>query len=133
MAIVFERIVPVLRIFSEEKAREFYLGFLGFKVDWEHRFEPALPIYMQVSRGGLAFHLSEHHGDGTPGSVVYVYMSGIEEWHRELIGKQYRHNRPGLQLQEWGMLEVSVIDPFGNRIVFGERRDRTTDAIGSLP
>lgn len=133
MAIVFERTVPILRIFSEEKAREFYLGFLGFKVDWEHRFEPALPIYMQVSRGGLTVHLSEHHGDGTPGSVVYVYMTGVEEWHRELIGKQYRHNRPGLQQQEWGMLEMSVIDPFGNRIVFGQRLDRTTDAIGSLP
>jgi catechol 2,3-dioxygenase-like lactoylglutathione lyase family enzyme len=133
MAIVFGRTVPILRIFSEEKAREFYLGFLGFKVDWEHRFEPALPVYMQVSRDGLAFHLSEHHGDGTPGSVVYVYMTGVEEWHQELIGKQYRHNRPGLQQQDWGMLEVSVTDPFNNRIVFGEVRDHKKHADGSLP
>ena len=39
MAIEFQRAVPVFRIFSLEKAREFYLDFLGFKVDWEHRFD----------------------------------------------------------------------------------------------
>ena len=67
MTVQFGRVVPVFRIFSLDKAREFYLDFLGFKVDWEHRFAPDLPVYMQVSRAGLAFHLSEHHGDGTPG------------------------------------------------------------------
>ena len=48
MTIEFGRVTPVLRIFSLEKAREFYLDFLGFKVDWEHRFGPDFPIYMQV-------------------------------------------------------------------------------------
>ena len=120
MAIEFRRVVPTFRIFSLEKAREFYLDFLGFKVDWEHRFEPDAPVYMQVSRGGLAFHLSEHHGDGTPGSTAYVYTTGVEDLHRELIGKKYRHNRPGLQKQDWGMLEMQVVDPFNNRITFGE-------------
>lgn len=32
--------IPILRIFDEAKAREFYVGFLGFTVDWKHRFEP---------------------------------------------------------------------------------------------
>ena len=121
MTIQFERAVPTFRIFSLERAREFYVGFLGFSVDWEHRFESDAPVYMQVSRGMLAFHLSEHHGDGTPGSHVYVYMSGVADLHRELTDKKYRHNRPGLQQQEWGMTEVTVIDPFNNRITFGER------------
>ena len=66
------RAIPILRIFDEAKAREFYLGFLGFTVDWEHRFAPDLPLYMQVSRGGLVLHLSEHQGDATPGSTVLV-------------------------------------------------------------
>src|SRR5437773_10613657 len=30
--------IPILRIFSIEKAKEFYLDFLGFSIDWEHRF-----------------------------------------------------------------------------------------------
>jgi catechol 2,3-dioxygenase-like lactoylglutathione lyase family enzyme len=125
MAIEFRRVVPTFRIFSLEKAREFYLDFLGFKVDWEHRFEPDAPVYMQVSRDGLAIHLSEHRGDGTPGSTAYVYMSGVDALHRELIDKKYRHNRPGLQKQEWGMLELQVVDPFNNRITFGEPIERS--------
>ena len=38
--------IPILRMCDEAKAREFYLGFLGFAVDWEHRFEPGFPLYM---------------------------------------------------------------------------------------
>jgi catechol 2,3-dioxygenase-like lactoylglutathione lyase family enzyme len=101
MAIEFGRTVPIFRIFSLEKAREFYLDFLGFKTDWEARFEPDAPVYMQVSRGPLPLHLSEHHGDGTPGSIAYVSMRGVEDLHRELNDKKYRHNRPGLQQQDW--------------------------------
>ena len=124
MAIEFKRAVPIVRIFSLDKAREFYLDFLGFKVDWEHRFEPDFPVYMQVSRDGLMFHLSEHHGDGTPGSRAYIYMTGVEALHRELSDKKYRYNRPGLQKQEWGMTEMTVTDPFDNRITFAEPMDK---------
>ena len=124
MAVELRRTVPTFRIFSLEKAREFYLDFLGFKVDWEARFEPDAPVYMQVSRDGLVLHLSEHHGDGTPGSVAYVYMTGVAELHRELNDKKYRHNRPGLQRQEWGMTELQVVDPFNNRITFGEPAEK---------
>ena len=83
-------------------------------------------------RDGLSLHLSEHHGDGTPGSVVYVYIRGVEALHRELLDKNYRHNRPGLQKQDWGMLELAVVDPFINRIVFGEYRDRRKHPDGSF-
>lgn len=60
----FTRVVPILRIFDIVKADEFYLGFLGLSVDWDHRFEPDAPLYRQISRGNLTLHLSEHHGDG---------------------------------------------------------------------
>lgn len=126
MPIQFGSAIPTFRIFSLEKAREFYLGFLGFKVDWEHRFDPDAPVYMQVSRGGLILRLSEHHGDGTPGSVAYVTTTGVVELHRELNDKKYRYNRPGLQQQDWGMTELTVVDPFNNRITFGEPNDKIT-------
>jgi catechol 2,3-dioxygenase-like lactoylglutathione lyase family enzyme len=125
MTIEFGRAVPTFRIFSLEKAREFYFDFLGFKMDWEHQFAPDLPVYMQISRGDLIIHLSEHYGDGTPGSTVLVHMNGIEELHRELIGKQYRHARPGLEKREWGVTQVVLTDPFGNRIVFNEPTDKS--------
>jgi hypothetical protein len=128
MAVQFQRVVPIFRIFSLAKAREFYLDFLGFKVDWEHRFEPEAPVFMQISRDGLVIHLSEHHGDGTPGSIAYVYMTGVEDLHRELNAKKYRHMRPALQEQEWGMTEMGVINPFNNRITFGERTEQSASA-----
>src|SRR5262245_42654608 len=121
MTIQFQRTVPIFRIFLLEKAREFYLDFLGFKIDWEHRFDPDAPVFMQVSRDGVAIMLSEHHGDGTPGSYAYVYMTGVRELHRELNEKNYRYNRPDLLEQEWGMTELCVVDPFNNRVTFGER------------
>jgi catechol 2,3-dioxygenase-like lactoylglutathione lyase family enzyme len=133
MSIQFGKAVPVFRIFSLEKAREFYLDFLGFKVDWEAHFDADAPVYMQVSRGGLALHLSEHHGDGTPGSIAYVYLTGVEELHRELNDKNCRHNHPGLEQQDWGMLELQVVDPFNNRIVFGEYREHLKRRDASLP
>jgi len=116
-----KRVIPILRIFDETKAREFYLDWLEFKVDWEHRFEPGMPLYMQVSRDTLTLHLSEHHGDATPGARVYVETEMAEALHRELNAKQYKNNRPGLEKTPWGTLCTEVIDPFGNRITFEQR------------
>lgn len=62
MSIECIRTIPILRIFSVEKAKEFYIGWLAFKIDWEHQFEQNTRKYMQVSRGHLVLHLSEHHG-----------------------------------------------------------------------
>jgi catechol 2,3-dioxygenase-like lactoylglutathione lyase family enzyme len=73
-AIAFDQTVPILRIFSVDKAKEFYLDYLGFALAWEHRFADDLPLYMQVSRGALHLHLTEHHGDACPGSTVFVRM-----------------------------------------------------------
>jgi uncharacterized glyoxalase superfamily protein PhnB len=119
-AIGFDQTVPVLRIFSVDKAEEFYLEFLGFMLDWEHRFAADLPLYMQVSRGALCLHLSEHHGDACPGSTVFVRVRGVEALHRELTAKSYRYLRPGVERAPWGARVMEVTDPFGNRIRFNE-------------
>ena len=120
MSTRFNCTVPILRIFDVRKAKEFYRDYLGFSVDWEHRFEPNTPVYMQVSRGQVVLHLSEHYGDGVPGSAIRVEMTGIEDYLRELQRKKYKYYRPGIQLQPWNAKEIGVIDPFGNRIRFSE-------------
>lgn len=118
---VLEPAVPIVRIFDVAKAHEFYLGFLGFSVDWEHRFGVQFPLYTQVSRGRLLLHLSEHAGDATPGGNMVVYATGLRAFQQELVGKNYRYMRPGLEEAEWG-LEMVVIDPFNNRIRFIQRK-----------
>lgn len=116
----FGNMTPILRIFDERKAKEFYLDFLGFTMDWEHRFEPGLPLYMQVSREGCVLHLSEHHGDCCPGAAVRIETDGLETFQRELSDKAYRYARPGIEAMPWGSREMSVHDPFGNRLTFTE-------------
>ena len=109
---------PILRIFDEAKAREFYVDFLGFTVDWQHRFEPGLPIYLQVSRGACVLHLSEHHGDASPGAAMRIQADDIDALHTELIAKQYRYARPSIEATPWDTRDMSVKDPFGNRLTF---------------
>lgn len=111
-------VIPVLRMFDIAKAREFYLDFLGFAVDWEHRFEPDTPLYMQVSREGCALHLSEHHGDASPGATVRIAIDDIDTLHAELTAKHYRYGRPGVETMPWGLRELAAHDPFGNRLIF---------------
>ena len=112
--------VPLLRIFDVAKAREFYLDFLGFRVDWEHRFAPDAPLYMQVSRDTCVLHLTEHHGDCTPGATVFVRVTGIDELHREITATGYRSMRPNLERAPWNATLMEVVDPFGNRLRFNE-------------
>jgi catechol 2,3-dioxygenase-like lactoylglutathione lyase family enzyme len=112
--------IPILRIFDLGKAREFYLDFLEFRLDWEHRFADDAPVYMQVSRGALVLHLSEHHGDASPGAGVLVRTIGLDELHRELIARDYRYMRPRIEPTPWGARLMEVVDPFGNRLRFHE-------------
>jgi catechol 2,3-dioxygenase-like lactoylglutathione lyase family enzyme len=131
MEISFYRVVPVLRVFDIAKADEFYQGFLGFTVDWDHRFDDGAPLYRQISRGNLILHLSEHHGDGTPGSHVRVMMDGVEAFQREISAKGYRYMRPGLEKMPWGTLETGVIDPFCNSIRFCQRVEQPGENGGA--
>ena len=114
----FHPVIPILRSFDEGKAKEFYVDWLGFEVDWKHQFEPGLPLYMQVSRGDCVLHISEHHGDGSPGVHIRIRVDELEAFHAEISAKQYKNYRPGLQDQEWGTREMTVQDGASNKLTF---------------
>jgi catechol 2,3-dioxygenase-like lactoylglutathione lyase family enzyme len=118
------RTIPILRIFDLAKAREFYVDFLGFEIDWQHQFGENFPTYLQVSRSDCVLHLSEHHGDATPGSRVIIDTTGIDELHEELSRRDYRYLKPHIEDTEWGSRIVSVTDPFGNRLTFSQSPTR---------
>jgi catechol 2,3-dioxygenase-like lactoylglutathione lyase family enzyme len=115
---------PILRIFDYDKALEFYIAWLGFTIDWEHRPEGS-PAYLQITRGDVTLHLSEHHGDGSPGGRVFIDdFAHLAPYHQQLLAQNYKYNRPGLETPFYDptALEMTVTDPFSNRLTFVERQ-----------
>ena len=110
---VLRSAVPILRVYDWDRAREFYCDFLGCHVDWEHRHTPDLPLYMQVSRDDMVLHLSEHHGDGTPGTAVWIRTENPRALFAELAARQARFARPGVDEDA-----ATLTDPFGNMLRF---------------
>ncbi|WP_432545066.1 glyoxalase superfamily protein [Kineococcus sp. SYSU DK002] len=115
--------VPVLRVMSAEVALGFYRDYLGFALDWEHRFEAGFPLYVQVSRGQTVLHLSEHHGDGGPHGVVWIAVADVHALHTELHSHPTAPLRPGVDLGSPGGPTLEVIDPYGNVLRFCQRDD----------
>ncbi len=125
MTISCNQTIPIVRIFDVHKAKDFYCDFLGFSLDWEHHFDEESPAYLQVSRAGLTLHLSEHHGDCCQGSTVFVWMTGLDDFHREIRSRNYRYLRPDIETTFYESRCLETIDPFGNRIRFNERLPAT--------
>ncbi|WP_432563051.1 glyoxalase superfamily protein [Kineococcus sp. SYSU DK003] len=110
--------VPVLRVMSAKVALGFYGDYLGFTLDWEHRYAPGFPLYMQVSRGQTVLHLSEHHGDGSPHGVVWIAVADVHALHTELHTHPTAPARPGVDIESPGGPTLEVIDPYGNVLRF---------------
>lgn len=116
-------VIPIMRIFDQEKAKAFYIDFLGFTYDWEHQFEADFPVYCQISLEGIRIHLTEHHGDCSPGAAVRIPVTNIQAFHAALP-RDYPFAKPGIEQAPWGTEEVTVTDPFYNRLVFYEEMER---------
>lgn len=116
-----QRVIPTLRITDETRSRAFYVDQLGFRVDWEHRFEPHLPVLLQVSRDGMTLYLSQHAMDCAVGGLVHLFVDHVDDWHAELRGKGVAVELPPTD-QPWGLREMHLVDPDGNRLRLCTRR-----------
>jgi catechol 2,3-dioxygenase-like lactoylglutathione lyase family enzyme len=112
--------IPVIRIFDVAKAKEFYINWLGFEIEWEHQFEPEIPFYFGIKRDDIQLHLSEHHGDSVPSVKVFIVCNEIEKYFAELQSRPYKYYRPGIQETFYGTKLMVVQDPFGNKLSFNE-------------
>ena len=112
---------PILRSFDEGEARRFYIDYLGAEVLFEHRFGEGMPLYVGLRLGGTVLHLSEHHGDTTPGTRVRIAVEGIEAFADALAARPHPRLTPGRpERQPWGERDLTLTDPFGNRLTFHE-------------
>jgi catechol 2,3-dioxygenase-like lactoylglutathione lyase family enzyme len=105
-------------MFDVEATKRFYVDYLGFSLDWQEGGGDR-PVYMRVSRGPVALHLSSHSGDGTPGTAVVIQVDNVEALHRELHQKNYPFMNPGIEPRGIGK-EVEVLDPSSNQLRFFE-------------
>lgn len=108
---------PIIRFYDEGLTKEFYIDFLGFQLEWEHRYEADMPLYMQIIYGECVLHLSQHFGDGIPGSVLRIGVEDLAAYAKQLREKRYSFARPGEPLYEE---DLTLTDPAGNRIRFYE-------------
>ncbi len=111
--------VPTFRITDYKKAIEFYVEFLGFNIDWEHKFGDTEPIYMQISKNGLILHLSENKRFKT-GVIIFIETKGIDLFHKSLLDTN-KKLIPDIAITNWNTKQLEIEDPFGNLLRFNEQ------------
>lgn len=112
--------IPVLRMFDEARAKAFYLDYLGFEVDWESRFSPTAPLYMQIHLGAAILHLNGHAREDAPISEVNIPVLGLQNYCDYLIAKGADYPKPvAVDPRYQGRnTDLNLYDPFGNYLVF---------------
>ncbi len=115
-----QNVFPQLRMTDWDRTQKFYVDGLGFTVDWEHRFEPHLPVFAQLTRDGRSLFLSGHRGDGQLGGAAYFFVPDVDAWYRDYMARGVRPPEPP-QDSEYQVRQMTVIDPDGNRLRSGTR------------
>lgn len=118
--------IPVLRIFSEQTAKAFYVDFLGFTLDFGGPAGgPGDPFYGQVSRPGATLQLTEQPYEPGPGATVDIWLTGLDDLRDELIARDHGVFGPALGVPpigevHWGARVLIIADPFGNHLRLSE-------------
>ena len=119
--------IPVLRMTDESAAKAFYANYLGFEIEWEHRFEdnPDSPLYMQTRLGQAVIHLNGHATLDTPPAEVRIPVRGVEAFCNHLRSKETKFPNPSVVDPRYTgrKTDMNLIDPFENYLVFWEPDD----------
>lgn len=123
--------IPVLRVFSVEAALQFYVEFLGFRLDFGGPSGGGdTPYYGQVTRAGTTLHLTEVAYDPGPGATVMMWINGLERLREDLNARREQVRvwgpavwAPEIEQAPWGARVLTIGDPFGNTLRFNEPDD----------
>jgi catechol 2,3-dioxygenase-like lactoylglutathione lyase family enzyme len=107
-----EQIVPILKVTDADRAVEWY-SRLGFSKEFEHRYSEEFPGYIGMARNGMLLHLSEHVGDATPDSLIYLFVDDVDALATE-FGADVTD-------EAWAR-QIQLTDPDGNRVRVGTRK-----------
>jgi catechol 2,3-dioxygenase-like lactoylglutathione lyase family enzyme len=104
-----EEVIPILRVSDAAAALAWYQR-LGFRQQWEHRFEPGFPAFVSIARGPVQLFLSEHTGDARPDTLIYLRLADLDS-----IAAEFG---TAIEQPPWGP-EIHLHDPDGNRLRIG--------------
>jgi catechol 2,3-dioxygenase-like lactoylglutathione lyase family enzyme len=104
------KVAPFLRVADAEASAEWYAR-LGFSVAWRTRAEPHLPLFVAIENGDAMIFLSEHTGDAHADGLLYIYVDDVEA-----VAADFG---TGAELAYYGMREIELTDPDGNRLRIG--------------
>jgi uncharacterized glyoxalase superfamily protein PhnB len=110
-------VTPQLRSTNWERTRGFYVDGLGFTVGWTHQCEPGFPIFAEVTLDGRSLFLTEHKGDREVGGAVYIIVEDVDAFYRVIAARGVPVREPPEEAP-WGVREMMVVDPDGNRLQF---------------
>jgi hypothetical protein len=115
--------IPVVRMLYEAKAKAFYVDFLGFEIEWVHRFSDTAPLYMQIRLGDSVIHLNGHAEEDAPITEVRIPVRGIDAFCEHLRAKLMSGPKPSLvdPRYEGEGTDMNIYDPSGNLLVFWRR------------
>ena len=120
--------IPILRAADARRSARFYCDVLGFTKDWEHRVRDGFPLYVQVSRGPIRLHLSEHE-DGGQSTNLCIGVRDVDQVYAEFTGRGLATEGPP-QDQSYGVRSFGFKDPDGHHLVFSTKLDAFETAPG---
>ncbi len=110
-----EAITPRFPVPDIESALAFYIDRLGFALGWKWG---SPPTHANVCRDSIAIDLILAPSRSGGAAMAYVSVTGVEELHGELQRRGVRLN--AIEDRDYGMRDFEVVDPFGNRLAFGQ-------------
>ena len=120
MTVAFQKTIPILRIFSVEKAKEFYVDYLGFTVAWRAANDGGGENCMLLAgAANLLLSTGSHLGDKPQFTgTLYFHMSGVQEFFERV-----RHKAEvvwPLEAMDYGQKEFGIHDGDGYTLAFAE-------------
>lgn len=120
-------LVPFFRVADAELSLAWY-GRLGFSESFRHRFAEGMPQFIGLLRGDVELFLSEHRGDAPQHSLAYLRVDDIEA-----IAATFG---VAVRATDYGLREIELVDPDGNRIRIGapaSPAEPAPESAGRLP
>jgi catechol 2,3-dioxygenase-like lactoylglutathione lyase family enzyme len=115
MTPTFNSVTPRVPVPDIDTALAFYVDRLGFELAWKWG-DPA--THAGICRGAVSLDLIVVPATMQGTAMGYVRIDGVDAYHAELRARNVATGDIGDR--PYGLRDFEVIDPSGNRFIFGE-------------